>query len=114
MNLDQKRECMSEIERRRKAAWKFSCIFSIALMLYIFAYDLLSVMYSLKTMQKVPQISGFMYLVPIIVMLPSLFAHSMNGKWVLASVFVIDKLTYFSLTFLSISTSSNIYTFILK
>lgn len=86
MNLDQKRECMSEIERRRKAAWKFSCIFSIALMLYIFAYDLLSVMYSLKTMQKVPQISGFMYLVPIIVMLPSLFAHSMNGKWVLASV----------------------------
>lgn len=86
MNLDQKRECMSEIERRRKMAWKFSCIFSIVLMVYIFAYDLLSVMYSLKTMQKVPQISGFMYLVPIIVMLPSLFAHSMNGKWVLASV----------------------------
>ena len=86
MSLDQKRECMSEIERRRKAAWKFSCIFSIALMVYIFAYDLLSAMYSLKTMQKVPQISGFMYLVPIIVILPSLFAHSMNGKWVLASV----------------------------
>lgn len=86
MDIDQKRECMSEIERRRKAAWKFSCIFCIALMVYIFAYDLLSVMYSLKTMQKVPQISGFMYLVPIIVMIPSFFAHSMNGKWVLASV----------------------------
>lgn len=86
MSLDQKRECMSEIERRRTAAWKYSCIFSIVLMVYIFVYDLLSVMYALKTMQKAPQISGFMYLVPIIVMLPSFFAHSMNGKWVLASV----------------------------
>ena len=86
MDLDKKRECMSEIERIRKTAWKFSCIFCVALMVYIFAYDLLSVMYSLKTLQKVPQISGFMYLVPIIVMIPSFFAHSMNGKWVLAAV----------------------------
>lgn len=86
MSLDQKRECMSEIERRRTAAWKYSCVFSIVLMVYIFGYDLLSVMYSLKMMQKVPQISGFMYLVPIIVMIPSFFAHSMNGKWVLVTV----------------------------
>ncbi|MGN1137562.1 MAG: hypothetical protein ACI4SF_15265 [Oscillospiraceae bacterium] len=86
MNLDQKRECMSEIERRRKTAWKYSCFFCLGLMAYIFAYDLLSVMYSLSEMKIVGQISGFMYLIPIIVMIPSFFAHSMNGKWVVAAV----------------------------
>lgn len=86
MNLDQKRECMSEIERRRKIAWKFSCFFCLGLMIYIFAYDLLSVMYSLSAFKAVRQISGFMYLVPVIVMIPSFFAHSMNGNWVVAAV----------------------------
>ena len=86
MNLDQKRECMSEIERRRKTAWRFSCFFCLGLMLYIFVYDLLSVIYSLSALRTVGQISGFMYLIPIIIMLPSFFAHSMNGKWVLAAV----------------------------
>lgn len=86
MDLDQKRECMSEIERRKSAAWRFSCIFCIGLMLYIFIYDLLSVMYSLSAMKAVPRIGGFMYLLPVIVMVPSFGAHSMNGKWVLTAM----------------------------
>lgn len=86
MDLDQKRECVSEIERRRTLAWKYSCFFSAAVMVYIFIYDLLSVLYSLKTFHQVPQISGLMYLVPIIIMIPAFFAHSMNGKWVLVSM----------------------------
>lgn len=86
MTLEQKRECITEIERRRKTAWLYSCIFCIGLMAYIFLYDLLSVMYSISAQRTVVQLSGFMYLIPVIVAVPSFFAHMMNGKWVLTAV----------------------------
>lgn len=86
MTPEQKRECVTEIERRRKTAWRYSCIFCIGLMAYIFLYDLLSVMYSISAQRTVVQLSGFMYLIPVIVAAPSFFAHMMNGKWVLAAV----------------------------
>ena len=86
MTLDQKRECMSEVERIRTSAWKYSCFFSLGIMVYIFVYDLLAMLYSLSVFRAVGQLSGLMYLLPFIVMIPSFFAHSMNGKWVVATV----------------------------
>lgn len=86
MNLDQKRECMSEVERIRTAAWKYSCFFSLGVMLYIFIYDLLSMIYSLSALKVVGQLSGFMYILPVIVMIPSFLAHSMDKKWVVAAM----------------------------
>lgn len=86
MTLDQKRECMSEVERIRTSAWKYSCFFSLGVMLYIFIYDLLSMIYSLSALKVVGQLSGFMYILPVIVMIPSFLAHSMDKKWVIAAI----------------------------
>lgn len=86
MSLDDKRACMSEIERKRKTAWKYSCFFCLGLMIYICCYDLLSVMYSIKVMEKVVQLNLFTYLIPVIIIVPSIFAHSMNGKWIVTVI----------------------------
>lgn len=86
MDNDQKKECMSEIERIRAAAWKYALVCCLGIMIYIFVYDLLSAMYAIKVQKAVGQLSAVLYIIPVFVAVPSFFAHSMNGKWIVAAV----------------------------
>lgn len=79
MTLADKQECMAEVDRRRKTAWLYSLFFCGGIMLYIMVYSIVSAMYTLSAMKLLPQIGILMFLVPVIVFVPSFFAHSMHG-----------------------------------
>lgn len=79
MSLADKQECMAEVDRRRKIAWRYSLFFCGGIMLYIMVYSLLSAMYTLSVMKMLPEIGVLMFFVPVIVFVPSFFAHSMHG-----------------------------------
>lgn len=79
MTLADKQECMAEVDRRRKTAWLYSLFFCGGILVYIMVYSLISAMYTLSVMKLLPEIGALMFLVPVIVFVPSFFAHSMNG-----------------------------------
>lgn len=79
MTLADKQECMAEVDRRRKTAWLYSLFFCGGIMLFIMVYSLISAMYTLSVLKLLPEIGTLMFLVPVIVFVPSFFAHSMHG-----------------------------------
>lgn len=79
MSLADKQECMSEIDRRRQTAWKYSLFFCGGIMLYLMVYSIVSAMYTLSVMKLLPSPGTLLFFVPLIVFVPSFFAHSMHG-----------------------------------
>lgn len=97
MSLADKQECMSEIDKRRQTAWKYSLFFCGGIMLYLMVYSIISAMYTLSAVKLLPSPGTLLFLVPLIVFVPSFFAHSMHGgsivltaaAYMLAGLYVI-------------------------
>ena len=83
MSLADKQECMAEVDKRRKTAWLYSLFFCGGVMLYIMVYSLISTMYTLSVLKLLPEPSVMLFFLPLIIFIPSFFAHSMHGGWVL-------------------------------
>lgn len=83
LSLSQKQECMTEINKRREQAWKFSLFFCLGVMAFIMVYYLISMVYTLRFRGLLPNISIVLFIMPVFVFIPSFFAHFMNGKCIM-------------------------------
>ncbi len=101
MSLAQKQDCMTEIESRRSLAWKYSVIFCLGTMIFVFVYAMVSLVFTMRFQKMLESVHPLFFLIPVFVFAPSFFAHSMNGGCVLWAV-----LTYMLIGFLTIISGS--------
>lgn len=101
LSLSQKQDCMTEINKRREQAWKFSVFFCLGVMAFIMVYYLFSTVYTLRFRGLLPNVSIVLFITPVFVFVPSFFAHFMNGKCVMWAFFA-----YVISSFAAIITSS--------
>lgn len=87
LSLSQKQDCMTEINKRREQAWKFSVFFCLGVMAFIMVYYLFSTVYTLRFRGLLPNVSIVLFITPVFVFVPSFFAHFMNGKCVMWAFF---------------------------
>ena len=100
MDMENKQECMAEIDRRRKFAWLYSCIFSGGMLVFFLVYALISMFFTLSYKRLLPSVDVLFMYVPAVIMLLSFFAHMMNGKFVVAA-----SIAYLIAGFIAIITS---------
>lgn len=87
MSVEQKQDCIAEIDRRRDYAWKYSVGFCLLVMLFMLIYSIISTVYTLRFHGLLESVSVVMFVTPIFVFVPSFFAHFMNGKCVMWAFF---------------------------
>ena len=86
MTMDQKQECMMEIDKTKSRTWKFSALFVVGVFAFFMIYSIISAMYTLKTLQLLPSVSPVLLAIPFITVIPALAAHSMNKGAVALSI----------------------------
>lgn len=104
MDLSGKQECMTEIERRRKQAWVYSALFCAGVLAFIFLYALFSMLFMLKRHELAPSVSKLLFLIPVFIFIPAIFAHSMNGKciiWAYIAYLIVGLYTIFTGEFIN-------------
>lgn len=99
MPLEQKKECMTEIEKVRDKSWMFSVVYCLGIMAFFMVYGIISTMYTLKAVSVLPSVAPVMIIVPVMVFVPALLAHSMKKRFV-----ILTALAYFAAGVISVIT----------
>lgn len=87
MTLDQKQDCMAEVDKRRKQAWLFSVFFSLGVIVFILIYSIISVVFTLKYHSLPVAVDKLLIIIPAFIFIPAFFAHNMNSKCVMWTFF---------------------------
>ncbi len=77
-DLRQKKLCLMQIEKIRKAALLYAVIFCIGVAAYVCVYSFTGLSLTLMNNKLYPSLNLLMYIVPFIVIIPSYFAVNMS------------------------------------
>lgn len=86
MPMDQKRDCMAEIEKMRSQSWIFSVVFCLGILAFFMIYGIISTMYTLNVRQVLPAVNPIIIVIPLTVFIASVFAHSMRRAAVVIAI----------------------------
>ncbi|MCL2054245.1 MAG: hypothetical protein FWG90_07425 [Oscillospiraceae bacterium] len=88
MTLNQKRDCMDEINNRRKFAARYSVLFLFGAIVYYFLKNFLSLTFTLRDVELHSSVSPLILIAPIIIVLFSIFADILSRHGIVATMAV--------------------------
>ena len=99
MPMEQKRDCMAEIDKMRSVNWKYSVILEVWIFAFSMIYYVISTMYTLKSRSLLTPIDPVIMVIPFAVIISALLAHSMKKSRV-----ILALLVYFASAILAVCT----------
>jgi hypothetical protein len=87
MSMDQKRDCMDELESRKKAAARYSLLFFLGVAAYSFLRNFYNFLYTLRESELLnSSVSPLILIVPSVIVLLAFFADILSSRTVVVSM----------------------------
>ena len=95
MDLQEKRECMDEINKRLKQAWNWSAWTTLFIMAFVLVYIMASTVYLLRFRKQLIALDIGIFIAPFLMFIPSFFANMMKYWGIIISMVVYAATAFY-------------------